>query len=62
MKAYLSELLTITEMENEYIDLFLNGQYKPDLLFEDRETVKRIENHPMAKWKVHHIREGRQAR
>ena len=32
------------------------------LLFEDDSIIKRIENHPMAIWRLRHIREGQGAR
>jgi hypothetical protein len=37
---------------------FAAGNYEPQLLFEDDEIVKRIENHPMALWRLQHIKKG----
>ena len=56
VKNYLSDLLVFTDKENEYLDLFLKGEYRPDLLFDDSDIVERIINHPMAIWKVQNIR------
>ena len=51
VKDYLSQLMILTPCEEEYIDRFIEGDYQPDLLFEDNEILRRIENHPMAMWK-----------
>ena len=51
VKDYLSQLMILTPSEEEYIDRFIEGDYQPDLLFEDYEILRRIENHPMALWK-----------
>jgi len=34
-----------------YIDKFEQKEFAPELLFEDKGILKRIENHPMAIWK-----------
>lgn len=50
-KDYLEGLLQLTENEKKYLDCFKQKIYRPQLLFEDEETIKRIEKHPMALWK-----------
>lgn len=52
VKDYLNELLVLTPSEKEFLDHFEKKVYIPQLLFEDPEIIKRIENHPMALWKT----------
>nr|WP_288975556.1 nucleotidyl transferase AbiEii/AbiGii toxin family protein [uncultured Shuttleworthia sp.] len=51
VKSYLEDLMRLTPEEGEYIDRFIQGEYKPALLFDDDLIVSRIINHPMAIWK-----------
>lgn len=51
VKRYLGELMLLTEKEKKYLDLFEAKDYRPELLFDDKETINRIKNHPMALWK-----------
>lgn len=53
-KAYITELMQMTEKEEEYLDRFIAKEYVPELLFEDKEIVERIKEHPMAIWKCKH--------
>lgn len=50
-KDYIKDLMQLTDKENEYMDRFIAKEYLPELLFEDKEIVERIKNHPMALWK-----------
>lgn len=50
-KDYITELMRLTEREQEYIDRFIAKEYVPELLFNDKEIVERIKEHPMALWK-----------
>ena len=50
-KAYLRELMVLLPQEEEYMDLFIQGEYKPELLFTDIDIQKRLKDHPMAIWK-----------
>ena len=50
-KCYLEELMRLTSSEEEFIDHFINGEYKPEFLFKDPYVLDRISNHPMALWK-----------
>ena len=52
VKEFLGQLLVPTTDETEYINRWNEGQYSPELLFEDTEIVQRISRHPMALWKV----------
>ena len=47
-----SKLLVLTESEKEYVREFNDKKYIPELLFEDKEMVNRIQFHPMALWKT----------
>lgn len=50
-KDYITELMQLTEREQEYMDRFIAKEYVPELLFDDEEIVERIKEHPMAIWK-----------
>lgn len=50
-KAYLSDLMVLTDSEKEYMKCFLSGEYKPELLFDDSVILENIKNHPMPEWK-----------
>lgn len=50
-KDYLVKLMRLTEQENEYIDRFVRKEYRPELLFDDKDILERINEHPMALWK-----------
>ena len=39
------------EPEQEYMDRFIAKEYVPEFLFNDKEIVERIKDHPMAIWK-----------
>lgn len=56
VKKYISDLMILTAEENEFLSRFENGQYVPELLFEEQKVLERIKNHPMALWKT---REGK---
>lgn len=50
-KDYIAELMQLTEREQEYMDRFIAKEYVSELLFDDKEIVERIKEHPMALWK-----------
>ena len=52
VETYLNELLVLDEKERQYLDAFRNGEYKPELLFNEADILERIGNHPMALWKM----------
>jgi predicted nucleotidyltransferase component of viral defense system len=51
-KTYIEELMKLTPEEKEFLDRFENNEYRLDLLFKEDEIIKRLENHPMALWKM----------
>lgn len=57
VSAFLDERMALTDSESEFLRRFDAGHYEPMLMFEDDEIVKRVENHPMALWRLRHIRE-----
>ena len=50
--TFLQELLILTDNEKVFIMEFNNGNYRPDLLFDDPLIITRIKHHPMALWKT----------
>lgn len=54
VKNFLSDLLVLTDKEKEYVARFNNRSYHPELLFDDKVIIKRIQKHPMALWKTGH--------
>ena len=54
--SFLSKLLSLGEAEKYFIDSFNQGEYKPELLFDDGEIIERIKEHPMALWKINEVK------
>lgn len=52
LKMYLSDLMKPLETEKQFMEEFRQKRYRPELLFDDEETVGRLINHPMALWKT----------
>ena len=52
VKKFLSQLLVFTDNEKLFVEEFNNQKYRPQLLFENQEIIKSIQNHPMAIWKT----------
>lgn len=52
VKAFITKLMILNENEINFITEFENGNYKPELLFEDNDIIDKIKNHPMAIWKI----------
>ena len=52
VKVYIADLMVLTEDEKKLLERFENGEYIPELLFEDERILERIKNHPMALWKM----------
>ncbi len=52
VKDYIADLMVLTKDEKAFLDKFQNGEYIPELLFEDKEILERIKDHPMALWKT----------
>ena len=55
VKEFISYLMVLTKDEREFLEKFENGQYLPELLFEDRKILERLKNHPMATWKTRRV-------
>lgn len=53
-KTYISSLMKLTPSEREYMERFTDGEYVPELLFEETDILRRIKRHPMAIWKCSH--------
>jgi len=49
---FLTNILVLSDKEQEYLESFKNGEFKPELLFDDEDILVRIRNHPMALWKM----------
>ena len=62
VSGFLHENIILTEKETLFIQRFSAGYYEPSLLFENNEVLERITTHPMAAWRIRHIREGIQDR
>jgi predicted nucleotidyltransferase component of viral defense system len=60
--TFLTEHMTLSDKESTFLKHFAAGRYEPELLFEDDGILRRIENHPMAVWRIQHIRGTRQER
>lgn len=52
IKDYLQKLLVFSDSEKVFIKEFVAKNYRPELLFEDVEIIKRISGHPMALWRT----------
>lgn len=52
VKEYMSELMVLSKKEKKFLNRFENGEYIPELLFEDEKIINRIKAHPMALWKL----------
>ena len=50
--GYLSMFSELGDGETEFLRAFKNGEYHPELLFENEQILERICNHPMAMWKT----------
>lgn len=53
--SFLSGLLILGDAEKDFIESFNQGDYKPEVLFDDHEIVERIKEHPMALWKMNEV-------
>lgn len=52
VEKFYSNFLMPTEQEKEFLTLFSQKKYVPELLFSNIEILKRIKNHPMVQWKM----------
>ena len=54
---FIRELMILTVKEREFLDRFVEGEYLPELLFDDQGILDRIQFHPMALWKIRNAKE-----
>jgi len=52
VSGFVNALMAMTDEELTFIKKFRNGEYCPELLFDDPEIIDRISRHPMARWKA----------
>ncbi len=52
VREYLKDILVIDDNTNLFYDKFQKGIYEPELLFDDKEIIERINEHPMIMWKL----------
>ena len=52
VSEYLKDILIIDDNIKEFYDKFKKGIYEPELLFENKEIIERIKEHPMIMWKL----------
>lgn len=52
VREYLGDILVIDDNIKEFYDKFQKGIYEPELIFEDKEIIERIKEHPMIMWKL----------
>jgi predicted nucleotidyltransferase component of viral defense system len=52
VKKFLEKLFVFTDSEKLFIEKFNQKAYCPELLFEDKDILARIKDHPMALWKT----------
>lgn len=52
VKIFVAKVIDIDDKEREFLDLFKQKIYKPELLFSDEYILKNIKNHPMVMWKL----------
>lgn len=52
VKEFIENLMILSKNENEFLNDFESGTYSPQLLFDEKDIVDRIANHPMAIWKM----------
>lgn len=52
VREYLKDILVVDDNIKEFYDKFQKGIYEPELLFDDKEIIERIKEHPMIMWKL----------
>ena len=51
-KLFIRKLMILTDNEKEFLDRFEKKEFRPELVFENEKIIARLENHPMAIWKM----------
>jgi predicted nucleotidyltransferase component of viral defense system len=62
VSVFLSALMTLRDNEQAFLKRFQNGYYEPDLLFDNKDILARIADHPMAAWRIGRIRREQRER
>ena len=52
VKEYLKDILLIDDNIKQFYYEFQIGNYKPELLFDDKKILDKIKEHPMIVWKL----------
>ena len=52
VREYLKDILVIDDNTKLFYNKFQKGIYEPELLFNNKEIVERIKEHPMIMWKL----------
>jgi len=52
VKEFLKQLLQLTDGEQQFLALFREKSYQPELLFSDTGILNNIAHHPMIEWKL----------
>ncbi len=52
VREYLKDILIMDDKVNEFYDKFQKGIYEPELLFDNKEIIERVKEHPMVIWKL----------
>jgi len=52
VSVYLQAALALSDNEREFVRLFREKNYQPELLFDDAEIIDRIKVHPMVLWRT----------
>ena len=55
VSRFLIELFAQSDKDVQFLQRFLDGYYEPQLLVEDNSIISRVENHPMAIWRLQQI-------
>lgn len=55
VRIFIGKLLDLSKDEKSFLSNFYEGNYTPNLLFDDEEILSRIAKHPMVKWKTRAI-------
>ena len=50
--AYVNDLLVLTDGEKEFLSKLQEKVYAPELLFDNKEIIANVKNHPAALWRV----------
>ena len=52
VREYLQTIFSLLDKEKEFVRLFREKKYKPELLFDDKGIIERIKTHPMILWRL----------